>query len=430
MAVKRKNYEENTDFYASRRQNESTGNIFGATMDEYNRNNKLDDTGMDYDKTYDYNYNPKYTDKINSLRKQKENFGNFSYDPYNDEAYRALTDVYTRNAEKASANALARAAAANGGRVSSGVGTATALAYNDKMSQLEAEIPALREAAYQKYTDEYNRLNNSYNDYLNAEANNYSMWSDRYDRLYKGLRDIATDDYNNSYLDVMRNKTDADIESMKYNDALTASEFMGQATNDFAQMAGVNPNEMSASEKNKFLERQIEIGSKIGRFPADVLRSYGINVDGIVDGNNFVNTVDRDDAQLNFLLSSKNRDSGGAGYDWIREFYGDDAVPYTQNGNAPNMYTDAHGTYFLNENDEKVYIASPSGEAPYDEPKTETSGSNGIGGGSGSGSGSGSGASPKEQIENQRTDQAKALKAEELYNSGQISFKEFEKYLQ
>ena len=126
----------------------------------------------------------------------------------------------------------------------------------------------------------------------------------------------------------------------------------------------------------------------------------------------------------------------------MREFYGENAVPYTQNGNAPNMETDAHGTYYYNTEGDKVYISGPNSTTPNanDMTSSPSGGSNPSGGGSnpigggGNSSGGGGGntttsSSPQEQIMNQRTDQAKAMKAEELYNNGQISYAEYEDIL-
>jgi hypothetical protein len=237
-----------------------------------------------------------------------------------------------------------------------------ALAYQDKMAQLEGEIPALREAAYQKYQDEYNRINDTMNDYIIADETDYSRWSDRYGRLYQGLRDRADDAYRNEQNSILREqneisrtRTDADIASMKYADARDASEFLGYATEDFARLTGVDPKTMSADEQNAFREYQLQIAMDIGKIPVGLLAAYGIDASGIADGNDFVHTTDLTAEEYNFLLSAYNKDSAGSGYNWIREFYGDDAVPYTESKSGPKVLSDVYGMYYIDENNFKYY---------------------------------------------------------------------------
>lgn len=451
MATKKKyNFDDKVNYWENKTASENVGDAFGAMQDEAMRNYKIDaGFGDTYDKTYDYNYNPKYESKLQQLRNKRENFRDFSYDPYQDDAYKSLAKVYSRNAERATSNALAQAAAANGGRVSSGVGTAMALAYQDKMAQLEGEIPALREAAYQKYQDEYNRLNDAMNDYLTADATDYSRWSDRYGRLYQGLRDRADDAYRNEQNSILREqneisraRTDADIASMKYADARDASEFLGYATEDFARLTGVDPKTMSADEQNAFREYQLQIGQAIGKFPASVLASYGMDVSGIVDSKGFVNTVDLTDAQLNFLLSANNKDSAASSRDWITKFYGQDEILNPGGGKkGPQLEFDAYGMYYTTSGGDKVYVGMSGGYGNDNTTPTNTTPtsltdastnnlySNGGGNASVGGGNTTTPSSPQEQIMNQRTDQGKAMKAEELYNNGQISYAEYEDIL-
>ncbi len=205
MKYPNEDFDPNVDY--TQRQNDAVyrGDFIGGAKAERQKHNKIESGfGGIYQPTYELNYNSKYGDKIASLRDNRENYKDFKYDPMKDEAYHALTRVYGANAERASADALGRAAAANGGRLSSHAVIAADLAYQDKMGQLEAEIPQLREAAYNMYLNEKNDKRNLMNDYINAENENYSRWVDNYNRMYQNARDLIADNQQREELDYRR----------------------------------------------------------------------------------------------------------------------------------------------------------------------------------------------------------------------------------
>lgn len=210
MKYPNETFEPNVDYQQRYDDALAQGDFIGAGKAERQRYNKIaGGYGGIYQPTYNLNYNSKYGDKIATLRDNLENYRAFKYDPTKDDAYNSLTRVYSQNAEKAASNALAKAAAANGGRLSSNAIIATDLAYQDKMGQLEAEIPQLRQAAYNMYLNEKSDVRNLMNDHINAENENYSRWNDNYNRLYQNARDLVGDKQWQAQLDYNKERAAA-----------------------------------------------------------------------------------------------------------------------------------------------------------------------------------------------------------------------------
>ena len=184
----------NEDYMSGYNKSLAVGDLNAAAEYERKRNAKIEaGYGNGYSPTYNLNYKSKYDDKIEALRGDLENYKKFSYDPMKDDAYKSLVGVYNKNALNASKNAMTQAAIQNGGRLSSNAMVAASLAYGDQMSQLQAEIPQLREAAYNMYLNEKNDKRNLMNDYISAENENYGRWSDNYNRMYQNARDLIGD---------------------------------------------------------------------------------------------------------------------------------------------------------------------------------------------------------------------------------------------
>ncbi|MBQ7346113.1 MAG: hypothetical protein IJW45_08675, partial [Oscillospiraceae bacterium] len=85
----------------------------------------------------------------------------FSYDPETDPSWGAYRKAYLREGDRASANAMAQAAAASGGRPSSYAMTAAQQAGNYYAGQLADMLPTLEQNAYSRYMDELNAQLNS-----------------------------------------------------------------------------------------------------------------------------------------------------------------------------------------------------------------------------------------------------------------------------
>ena len=121
-------------------------------------------------------YTSQYAGDIASLWQQQRDYSPFSYSRQNDLAaaldkvvnrkdfsYDAATDPlyaqyrkqYTREGQRATADALGQAAAASGGRVSSWAQTAANQAANYYAGQMTDKIPELYKLAYQKYLTDF-----------------------------------------------------------------------------------------------------------------------------------------------------------------------------------------------------------------------------------------------------------------------------------
>lgn len=247
----------NTNYMQNMLDSEKAGDYNSAAYWERMRNEKIKNGyGGGYAPTSFYNYNSKYGDKIADLRDQYENYKDFSYNPLQDDAYKSLANVYSKNASDAAANALGQAAAANGGRMSSNALIASNLAYQNKMAGLEAEIPALRQAAYDMYLGGKNDLRTSLNDYMYQEQQDYARWENDLDRRINNQKyenEQNAQRYMNEILtfgkvvspetakyfgvDIGTASHDALVNRRNYD--LDASEFLGYVTPNVANDLGM-----------------------------------------------------------------------------------------------------------------------------------------------------------------------------------------------
>ncbi len=154
-------------------------------------------------------YNNRYDAQIQELLGEILNRQEFTYDPETDPLYANYRKQYTREGDRATANALANAAASSGGQLSSWAQTAAGQAANDYAAQMTDKIPELEQLAYQKYMNEENLKysdlaavqgaeQSDYDKYLNdlmqfnTDRNfDYNVWSDAYDRIVTNLGTVS-----------------------------------------------------------------------------------------------------------------------------------------------------------------------------------------------------------------------------------------------
>lgn len=103
-------------------------------------------------------YTNRYAEQQKQLLDELMNREDFSYDKENDPNWGSFKKSYLREGERASANALAQASAASGGRPSTYAMTAAGQAGDYYASKLNDMIPALEQQAYDRYADEGNRI--------------------------------------------------------------------------------------------------------------------------------------------------------------------------------------------------------------------------------------------------------------------------------
>lgn len=136
-----------------------------------------------------------HSDAYNNAYANALDYGPFSYDYKSDPLYSVYAKEYTREGQRAQADALAQAAAMTGGVPSSYANTAAQQAGNYYAAQLADKIPELRQQAYNEYNQNFQNLLAKYNAAYQGDAFDYGVWGDQYNRLL-GQMDRAYDRYD------------------------------------------------------------------------------------------------------------------------------------------------------------------------------------------------------------------------------------------
>lgn len=145
-------------------------------------------------------YVSKYADQINAGLNSIVNREEFSYDPLKDANYQSMAKLYQKQGRQAAQNAMGDAAALNGGYGSSFAVTASQQAQNDYNQMLASQLPALQQAAYDKYLGQH-QLNLTALEALRAaDATDYAQYRDtvadnqwKYGVDYQAYRDSVGD---------------------------------------------------------------------------------------------------------------------------------------------------------------------------------------------------------------------------------------------
>ena len=151
---------------------------------------------------YESRWDPTILELIDGILNREE----FSYDPATDPLYQNYRQQYTREGQRATADALGAAAAASGGLPSSYAQTAANQQANYYAAQLTDMIPELYQLAYNKYLTDYDMMLSDlgvvqgqeatdYSHYLNDltqyntdRAFDYGAYLDRYDMLSNNMQ--------------------------------------------------------------------------------------------------------------------------------------------------------------------------------------------------------------------------------------------------
>ena len=157
-------------------------------------------------------YNNRYQAEIDNLLDRVQNYEDFTWSKDTDPAYSAYAKQYRREGARATEDALAAAAAATGGQISTAAMTAASQAGDYYAGQLADAIPMLYENAYQRYLSEYSKLVDQlnqtqnaeqmdYNKYLNELSQyntdrnfSYNQWADEYNMLGNYLSYLQSQD--------------------------------------------------------------------------------------------------------------------------------------------------------------------------------------------------------------------------------------------
>lgn len=150
----------------------------------------------DYRNTPGFQYDPYtpgewggHSDFYNQMQADLQNHGPFEYDYTTDPLYGVYKKEYTREGQRASADALAQAAAMTGGVPSSYANMVGQQAGNYYASQLADKIPELRQQAYNEYNQDFSNLLAKYNAAAQGDQFDYGVWSDQEDRNRRAWAD-------------------------------------------------------------------------------------------------------------------------------------------------------------------------------------------------------------------------------------------------
>lgn len=129
----------------------------------------------------------KYGGQIQSALDDILNREEWSYDPYEDEAFLAYRDAYTREGGRAFRDAYANMAANTGGYGNSAAMTAGNQQMNYYMQQLGDRIPELMEQDYDRYQQEQQRLFDTLESILETAGADYDWMSEANNQTIKNL---------------------------------------------------------------------------------------------------------------------------------------------------------------------------------------------------------------------------------------------------
>lgn len=152
--------------------------------------------------TYTNRYDPTIQDLLNQIVGRKD----FSYDAETDPLYSQYRKQYTREGQRATADALGTAAAASGGIASSYAATAAGQAGDYYASQMTDKIPELYQLAYNQYMNDhamklsdlgavqgaeqsdYQKYLNELSQYNTDRSFDYGVWSDAQQRKTQDIQ--------------------------------------------------------------------------------------------------------------------------------------------------------------------------------------------------------------------------------------------------
>lgn len=193
--------------------------------------------------SFQYSGQDDYQKVLDSLVNQQP----FSYDLQSDPSWSSYKKAYMREGDRASANALAQASAASGGRASSYAMTAAQQAGNYYAGQLTDMIPTLEQQAYSRYLGDINNRMNSLNALNNDRAFEQEQWLSEYNMLQNSLGNYQGQDQTDyqRYLDALNLQYQAEQdkqaqEQQKFQNALALYQALGYATPDVAQTLGIS----------------------------------------------------------------------------------------------------------------------------------------------------------------------------------------------
>lgn len=219
--------------------------------------------------TYNNQYSAQQAELLNQILNQKE----FEWSKETDPLWSSYKKSYLREGDRATANALAQAAAASGGIPSSYAVNAATQAGDYYATQLNDKIPDLRAQAYDEYLNEYQRqlsnldaVNNQeqleYQKYLNdlSQYNTdrnfaYTDYQTQYNMLQNALSNLQNQqqieyDQNyqtTAYQDALKQYQDS-LKQQEIENAMNAAQIFGYVPESYGDILGVSAGTQTADQ--------------------------------------------------------------------------------------------------------------------------------------------------------------------------------------
>ena len=143
-------------------------------------------------------YKNSYDGQLNDLYNQIVNRDKFSYDVNADALYMQYADKYIQQGRLAMMDAMGQASSLTGGYGNSYAQNAGQQAYQQYLTGLNDKIPELYQIALDRYMQEGDDMYKQYSMLKNMADDEYSKYSDEYDRWLKEYA-LAKDDVDTAY---------------------------------------------------------------------------------------------------------------------------------------------------------------------------------------------------------------------------------------
>lgn len=177
-------------------------------------------------------YQSSYADQIQEVLDKIMNREKFSYDFASDPLYQQMAERYQQQGKMAMMDAMGDAAALTGGYGSSYGQQVGQQTYQGYLQGLNDAIPELRDAAYQVYQDEGDRMYENANLLQGLENTEYGRYRDTVQDYYNDLNyyytkynDMSADEYNRYVNDLSAWQADRAYYYQKSQDELAQSNW-------------------------------------------------------------------------------------------------------------------------------------------------------------------------------------------------------------
>ena len=165
-------------------------------------------------------YNNQYAQQQQALLDAILNREDFSWSKETDPQWSSYKKSYLREGDRATANALAQASAASGGRPSTAAVTAASQAGDYYAAQLNDILPTLYQQAYDRYLNEYSMMLQDLGAVNTQEQLDYAKYLDQLGQ-YNTDRNFAYNQYLDTY-----NRLQSDLASLQSQDAVDYNRYM------------------------------------------------------------------------------------------------------------------------------------------------------------------------------------------------------------